>query len=455
MQQAIWTVDRNHFGISNNRLSQRYSQLLGVDLYDAKVEANAFAQAMCSSRQATAIATGNTILLGEGFHALDSQAKQFILAHEYAHLAQKKNGLRKRSYENSDSTTACETEANHAATRLVSGQRFTCNATSEYEKPMAWGCVGHFWSVWLAYLNAGEDDKIAFKTALFSWMPDQVLEFDAKHLYIDATVKSFSMRLAASSISDFDTSFRTLGLVESVTRQKTDYYEKMHRGLHCLTGGDSGAETRFRTNVLSNTTMNLLLRGMAHHSFGDSFAHRVIGSPGKMYPVGSGHGPHSAVGKDPDKVSHEKAGKNYLLYMEALQKVACARTGKQPTIPIQSLLQMLNPMLHPTCRVSVTSQENTKDQSSIEEISRDACGEDEKSCAEHLRKIAAKAMKRPMTRLWYDPIRDPKPWVDYYREHTPQIESAYPPRRTRGDNISEVLAHIQKQVSNWSTSPRK
>jgi len=453
MQYTSGSVHQEISGVSNSRLSQRFSRLLGVDLYDAKVEANAFAQAVCSSRQATAIAAGNTILLGEDFHALDPCSRQFILAHEYAHLAQKKNARQKRSCGIEDSTAACETEADHAAFRLVRGQRFTCRKRSEYEKPMAWGCVGHFWSVWLAYLNAGADDKIAFKTALFSWMPDQVHEFDAKHLYIDTTVKNFALQIAAGSVSNYDTSFATPQLVESITRPRTDYYEKIHRGLHCLTGGDSEAETRFRTKVLSDTTMNPLLRGMAHHSFGDSFAHRVIGTPGKMYPVGSGHGPHSIAGKDPDKVSHEKAGKNYLLYMETLQQVACSWTSKQPTIPIESMLLMLNPMLHPSCRVS-NATASTADPSPIEQISLESCGDDEKACAEHLKKIAARALNRPMTRIWYDPIRDPKPWVDYYREHTPQIESAYPTRRSRDNNIKEVLLHIQKQVTQWSVNPR-
>jgi hypothetical protein len=421
------------------------------------VEKGVFANRLCEAENAIALAVENRIFVSDRFEALCRFGKEIVFAHELAHFLQKQLS-RYSSAEDwvGEHSDCSETEADIFAGYCLAGKHYRCQILSDFRTPSAWGCVGHFWTVWLAYLNAQEDEKLAFKTALYCWMPDQVYELDAKHLYftyVKRTPNRTGMQFASWGA-------RNPWVAQQVARnnvEEREYYEMIHKGIHCLNGRNAEMETAYRKKNATSNTLPFILRAMAHHSFGDSFAHRDVDSPGKMYGVGTGHGFDSLTGDDPDSVSNAKAGKTYRSYVKALQEVACAWTGKPPLLPLESLLLALNPMLHHTCRLSTDHINSTPADLRLlaaQELVFEKCGHDEGNCAEHLKKIASRALGKPMNRIWYNPDRDPKPWRNYYMEHVAQIEADSLMSSDRETNIYSVLNLLRSEASKWSSASR-
>jgi hypothetical protein len=121
-------------------------------------------------------------------------------------------------------------------------------------------------------------------------------------------------------------------------------------GLHYLTGRMADVDTTQRMSRLQNPAFGGALRlGLAIHAFGDSFAHRMIDDPARMYPPLAGHGieaikrnPHS-----PDRIDFRPA--LYHQYADALYDIICARTpGQTRGLPKSDLGRRLDEVIPQT-----------------------------------------------------------------------------------------------------------
>ncbi len=450
---------------------------------DVVVHRGARAHAMNLALGSLACTLGNHIYFRRGAYAPHTAAGRTLIAHELAHVVQKRRGRGMRADEpvRPADVAALELEADLGALAASRGARFECRLRDAALRPARWGCAGHFYSVYLAYLNAQASEKDAFKTALYCWLPDQVEELDAKHLFLDY---QFRTALTAGSYARFPGATGVpLGVAQQIGSER-EYYEMIHRGIHCLNGADAKKESALRAKVLQNGNLNFLLRGVAHHPFGDSYAHRDFENPKVMYGVGIGHG--TDLGH-PDEPWHQDRGPIFLDYIADLQVVASAWTKKAPIVPIGALQLALDPVLHSTCRTpphakgtlrKVYAQplpgkvappggpqrpagspqlmvpNSDKYYTKALEMSDCAGVGDERGCCDHLKRVAAELVGRPIRHPWYDPVREPQPWRDYYREHKPLIDANVQPGTTQEATIEQTLATIRSVARGWNLMPR-
>lgn len=461
------------------RLRRQMEAAFAQPFDDVLVHHTPLAHALNEALGSQALTIGRHLLFRHGAYAPDTAPGRHLLAHELAHVVQKRLGRRSRSA--MAGAAALEREADRAAHAVSLGLPFECRLADHALRPAPWGCAGHFYAVYLAYLNAQASDKDAFKTALYCWLPDQVEELDAKHLFLNHVALSTSLYAGTAGFPG------STGLPYGTVRQidsDRDYYQLIHRGIHCLNGGDSAKETEARTRVLQDSGLSFLLRGVAHHPFGDSFAHRNFSNPKVMYDVGIGHG--TDLGH-PDEPWSPDRGPIFLDYVGALQDVATAWTRKPPLVPIAALKLALDPVLHMSCRtpahtkaalkatylapLSVIGEptgrearaagapalilpDNDRHFVKALELSDCAAVGDETACCDHIKRVAADLVGRPMRQPWYDPVREPRPWIDYYREHKPLVDANVVPAGTQEETAQQVLTSIRAAAKTWVLMPR-
>ncbi len=147
--------------------------------------------------------------------------------------------------------------------RSLAGNSFRGRDVASPACPRGWGVAGHYYTVYFVLLAAGLDPVMAKQLAFFAQMPDQVDELDA-----------------TSAGEDLMLSFRRAPMLR-------DYQVQM--GLHALTGGDAETETATRAKRLKNAVLGSFEFGLGLHAYGDSYAHRQIAHPARMYEPGLGH----------------------------------------------------------------------------------------------------------------------------------------------------------------------
>ena len=303
---------------------------------------------------------GSTISLSHEAAHLPATSVDFILAHELAHVVQKRLGSRAKQAglarpTHGDHVAAIEREADAAAAAILSGSAMRCVLPDDPARPAHWGELGHYYTSYFVMLKAGVDPKKARVRAFFCQLPDQVWQFDATGAtrdYNEAApedsdygLKSYAVsaatwfadikRATPNSAFVYQTQTRMTGDESGVYEIKVKVEDPVARaarlprdlnvirGLHCLTGGSSTLETEFRTNVLKQNWTDPVLSGLALHPFGDSFAHRTESDIKVMY--GDDHG-HLFDGHDPDYVSQRP--ENYIGYARALYEAIPAEGGK-------------------------------------------------------------------------------------------------------------------------------
>jgi len=189
---------------------------------------------------------------------------------------------RSGSARGSTNARAAEAEANAAAAVVMGGGRYRCTIPLPPDTPSCWAEAGHYYTVNFVLQAAGLEPAQAGQIAFFAQMGDEVVELDA----VEQSERWGAMAAgmpAASAVSPAAAAYLT---------ERMRVAREIGSGLHCLTGADSKCETGWRASILEKTEVgddNLKL-GLAIHAFGDSFAHRDIGSGGKkMYPPIIGH----------------------------------------------------------------------------------------------------------------------------------------------------------------------
>jgi hypothetical protein len=288
--------------------------------------------------RALARTIGDRIEVTSQFEDLSPAVRWLVLAHECAHVAQKRLAPRGLSLPRAHEPAyrdAIEQEASAAAVSLLAGRPFRCRLMDEPGIPAHWGPSGHYYTSLYVMLASGIAIEKALRRAFFCQMLDQVYEFDAIAAFVDWTDFDIPSSLPilgkpATHPDDVLTEIRkTLvsdGLgkawipevhetLASVARRRAIDWQ-ISTGLHCLTGRDGATEVTIRTNALKSFPDDDIRFGIALHPFGDSFSHQHITKnqtyvPGKMYSPMHGHG---LDGHDPDDpLSHPGNYKEYVL----------------------------------------------------------------------------------------------------------------------------------------------
>jgi hypothetical protein len=137
---------------------------------------------------------------------------------------------------------------------------------------------GHYYTVYYTSLAVGFSEKVAFRHALLSQMPDQVSWMDAADMHI--------AQCKGSRLADFDNVTRNVPVIE---RYRAEY------GLHSLPDKNLNATTRSSAYQRRQTTNALLAEspvslkfGLLLHRLGDTYAHSRMGNEQQMYTVSTG-----------------------------------------------------------------------------------------------------------------------------------------------------------------------
>lgn len=472
------------FLFSESPLRRQMEWAFSSSFDDVVIHDSACSHALNREMKSIAFTVGKHVFFGEGSYRPKSPAGRYLLAHELAHVVQKRLGPASGLEPGADlDTGAIEEEAEQAALVVSTGGRFQCRLPDLKMRPAPWACAGHYYTVYLAYLNAQASDSEALKTALYCWLPDQVNEFDAFDLFMKH-VKQTAADMGKITLRTGNPLLLPLAALEAweakeAMESRWKYLETVHRGIHCLNGGDALAETALREKIITeDRTLNILLRGIAHHSYGDSFAHRDVAGGNKMYGTGYGHGRQLYNGHDPDNIWHESRRQTYQDYVTGLLGIACAWTKKPPAVPLESFLWALEPMLATPPQPAFTTSAHlaalrrnpiqadlramlddpfqgkrlangtTEQNKTLQSLATASISRDEAGCCQHMQNVAARLLGRPMRSLGYDPDRPARPWKDYYMENRHHIDED---TKTQG---ASALVSIFAQAAKWSRQPR-
>lgn len=236
-------------------------------------------------RWAAAAAVGRRLFFREGWYRPDTRLGRWLLAHELAHVVQKRRSGDAAPAE----SRLLEAEAGAAATAALAGGRFTCRMRDRPDAPRFWGPAGHYYTAYFIMLAAGVANATAHEMAFYAQMPDEVVELDAVQAGIGV---GFSTTMNVAS---------TFGLLRSIRNpqappsfaEAVDAFEHgtiIQEGLHCLTGRSASAETADREAQLRAAKLGSFEFGLGIHPYGDSFAHRRLDDPSRMYNFPAGHG---------------------------------------------------------------------------------------------------------------------------------------------------------------------
>jgi hypothetical protein len=246
---------------------------------------------------------------------LSGTARRFVLAHELAHVQQRWNAVAGSGPVAGEA--ALEQEAHDAALAVISGIGTPCRLADHGRTPRCWGVAGHYYTAYFVLMAAGLGNRKAYQMAFYAQMPDQVDELDATSAGIDIYSRS-------ASVGMFGGAYRQPS-ADAMMAMMRDY--DVQQGLHCLTGAKSDEETQRRRGVLESADQGSFEFGLAIHPFGDSFAHRVLNDPTRMYGPMLGHAVEALEGRDAHSPDFIRARPElYRQYGQMLYDIVCAKT---------------------------------------------------------------------------------------------------------------------------------
>lgn len=250
----------------------------GDSFADVAIDTGRTARRLTFLHGTIACTDGDTLFFAPGCYRPDLAAGQRVIAHELAHVVQKRRARKRLAPTRRGPVADWRIEAEAEAAAIVAVNGRSCRGLSGDASGMirAWGPAGHYYTCYVAALAAGIPEDAAARAAFFCQMPDQVANFDAKEAGEDYVLTVVLPVL--------------LGHGKDVTAHALELME-VQRGLHCLTGRDSSAETQLRVDVLKQQSRELgsAIFGLALHALGDSFAHRNRSNPSVMYDAPYGH----------------------------------------------------------------------------------------------------------------------------------------------------------------------
>jgi hypothetical protein len=250
---------------------------LRSDFSDVVVHVSALSCALNKCFGAQAFTIRNHICFSEGTFDPESDCGQKLLAHELAHVVQKRLGKDGIGQKRVPSASELEIEAEAAALLLQQDEGSFPVTADPTDLPRFWGPEGHYYTVYLMALTAGVSDSTASALAFYAQMPDQVRDLDAV-----VAGKAWAETVAVRTI---------LPVTGRLITRPQEPHIDVQKGLHCLTGNNAKAETAFRSRILEGLDIKSVFEyGLALHAFGDSFAHRDSDTDSaSMYLTPYGH----------------------------------------------------------------------------------------------------------------------------------------------------------------------
>jgi len=252
----------------------------GTDLAGVQVHRSAASDAANAMLGSLAFTVDDHIVLRRGFDERCGPAYCHVLAHETAHVMQKRLARSLVGLSPLADESLLEAEADRIAAEIIRGDP-VLKMTPD-PAPMTirrWGVAGHYWTIYFACMAAGSEQDAALNLALFAQMPDQVDELDATEAGKNLLPSGIALVIPGNYAVNHLLSDRNI-----------------QRGLHALTGRDANFETETRLRTLRGaapsfsevTTVKAFEFGLGLHPFGDSYAHRRLDT-NTMYAFGVGH----------------------------------------------------------------------------------------------------------------------------------------------------------------------
>lgn len=174
------------------------------------------------------------IFLDRGAVATRHGRPMLVLAHELAHVVQKRLPVstRQRNFE------GAEDEAHAAARAVLSGGRYACSVPVPAMAVSCWSEPGHYYTTHFVLQAAGVPFAEAAEIAFFAQVADEVADLEAKHHGIKLA-QTAGMAAAAFVV-------RSPGMIVLQARALRKAWletRDIQRGLHCLTGSGAATET--------------------------------------------------------------------------------------------------------------------------------------------------------------------------------------------------------------------
>ena len=418
------------------RVCGRMETGLGADFASVTIHTSQAAQAICAQLGALAFALGDHIGFARGAYQPDTEPGARLLAHELAHVVQQRRG-RAAGDGLSASRQRIEQEADAAADAVMRGEGFDCRLADASGLPACWDLAGHYYTTYLALLNARVDKATAERLALWCWLPDQVEEFEAVYVGEHYFIHSAGWHHSKDIYEKYD---------PSVYLNEFQYVAAIQRGFHVLTGGSSAEMTEEcgKRFVNANDSVKLLYRGIMLHAYGDCFAHREFGDASSLYgktaPIG-----HGLVGHAPDNIWDERRGKIYVDYVRGLCQLASDYSHKPGIVSTDELVAALSGMV-----VFDTAERDKFLGLSWEKTSAKArtlaqnAPRSEKGCCDHIRRVATELVGIPMSSR--HPSEEPVPWEDYYN----RLKSWIIQDSEGKDDREDIFLQILIKAIGWS-----
>lgn len=286
-------------------LRAHLEHVFDADLSHVRIHRSATAAAILDTLGAVACTDGEHILFAEGRYRPDRKDGLWLLAHEIAHVVQKRRG--QDAAVGAASSSVIELEAGLAAECALEGVPAGPMSGDSSPDLRCWGEGGHYYSIFYAAAAAGYSASDACLMATRAQLPDEVHEYDATHVGIAG---------GAVSLMTNPTDAVTVAIPELIRNQAEvpvpagsispayRYARTIQRGLHCLSGHPVGEVVAARRAAVLRYKPSDFAFGLALHPFGDSYAHQ--NDNGRMFEGLLGHFHQKPVeGAAPDTHHHD------------------------------------------------------------------------------------------------------------------------------------------------------
>jgi hypothetical protein len=141
---------------------------------DLKLHRVESASGFANTTDVLACATLDGIYISSALLDMPGPMAEKILAHELAHVCQKRLGVKRGPAMRWASPAELEIEATLAADTIARGEKYLPVLCDSSPEPRPWGVAGHFYTVYLISVASGLDPEIAFRNALYAQMPDDL-----------------------------------------------------------------------------------------------------------------------------------------------------------------------------------------------------------------------------------------------------------------------------------------
>lgn len=426
---------------------QDIAKLLFLDTSNIIFIDNPLADDLCFNVGAICCARDNKIFASKKFGKLDRRQQEEIFAHELSHLVQYRNASKTLT---SSQEHELEIEARDAAKMVLLSKPYKCLLSANPRKYLKWDQAGHYYTVALAYANAGLGVADCCDLAQMCWVPDQVAELAATEAAIGH--KSDVLNKWYENRSEVKLS------------PGRSYVELIQTGLHSLTGREIEKERGFRISVVSalqKSGADKILRGIALHALGDCYSHSEIN--GKyMFKPPLGHFEFRGVsnfmyddrGQDYDKTWTKGRALTYRDMLRVKCKLAHEFTGKKLKVNPDLILYALTPIFSESPLSSADMSKlrslsnNSKAFQIAEKLSkRNGVAQDERSVCEHICEVSHLLIDVNI-QIKNDIFQKSIPWDRYYKEYY----KGYFSKLVQPSDGRVLMTILLKKAADWTYS---